>query len=182
MKTLLLILLFSSASFAMENSLQLDNETLKEFLANKRQMVAVSSSVDPNNLLLKRLAELGELNETAAAQECAKPTIQNKAKLFYARLTAQPEYESALAIAKTVNTKEAWDTFRIGNQKFVAQYFQENGINIPQTKECADFFNRNPKLTSEQIDAVIAQSWVIYYIRNLQRKLTNIAPSPIPIK
>ncbi|CAN5178424.1 hypothetical protein BH09DEP1_BH09DEP1_4390 [soil metagenome] len=143
MKSLILILLSSAPILAME----LSQESLKEFIANKKQMVAVSEGkVDAHNSLFKRYVELSRLDEAAAAQEYAKPELQAKAKSFYEWLSAFPEYNTALQIAKTVNTQEVWEKFRQGNGPLVQQYFDQNGIKTIKTS-VADFFNVNPQLT-----------------------------------
>lgn len=183
MKFLSLIVLVSASSiFAMEETFQLDQTGLQEFIANKRQMVAVSEGkVDSSNPLFKRYVDLSKLDEAATIQEYAQPALQAKVKSFYGWLSALPEYQSALAIAKTVNTNEEWDKFRKGNGPLVQQYFDQNGIKTITTS-CADFFNGNAHLNTEQVEKVVAQSFVIYYIRQLQRQQTSVTPSAIQIK
>lgn len=178
----LLLLLSISSCLAMEETLHLDQTAMQEFLANKKQMIKVSEGqVDNNNLLFKRYVDLSKLDEAATAQEYAKPSLQLLAKSFYQWLSALPEYQTALIVARTVNTTEAWDAFRKGNQPLVERYFDANGIKTITTS-CADFFNGNAHLNAEQVEKVVAQSFVIYYIRQLQRNQTPVAPSAIQIK
>lgn len=183
MKLLSYILLFSVARlFSMEQSLQLDFVALQEFLSNKKQMVSVSEGkVDENNLLFKRYVGLSKLDQASTIQEYAQPALQEKIKSFYSWIAALPEYQSALVMAKTVNTQEAWDAFRKGNGPLVQKYFDENGVKTITTS-CADFFNGNAHLNAEQIEKVVAQSFVIYYIRQLQRQQSSVSPSAIQIK
>lgn len=183
MKSLSYLLVLSvSPLLAMEQSLQLDQKALQEFLANKKQMVQVSEGKVPEtNLLFKRYVGLSQLDEHELAYTYTQPTLQEKIKSFYSWLSAFPEYQSALAIAKTVNTQEAWETFRKGNGPLVQRYFDLNGIKTISTS-CADFFNGNNHLNAEQVEKVVAQSFVIYYIRQLQRQQTTVAPSSITIK
>lgn len=177
-----LLVLATSPLLAMEQSLQLDQTTLQEFLANKKQMVQVSQGkVDENNPLFKRYVGLSQLDEHELAHAYKQPTMQEKVTSFYQWLSAQPSYQSALAIAKTVNTQEAWESFRKGNGPLVLRYFDENGIK-PITNSCADFFNGNTHLNAEQIEKVVAQSFAICYIRQLQRQQTPIDPAAIAIK
>lgn len=183
MKFLSLIVLLSASSIlAMEETFQLDSAALQEFLTNKKQMVAVSEGkVDSSNLLFKRYVRLSQLDEAAVAQEYAKPELQEKTKSFYSWLSTQLEYQTALSIAKTVNTQEKWDAFRKGNAPLIQKYFDQNGIKTI-TSSCADFFNGNAHLNEEQVEKVVAQSYVIYYVRYFQRKQTEVAPSAINIK
>lgn len=183
MKSLSYVLLLSvSPLLAMEQSLQLDQTALQEFLANKKQMVQVSQEkVDEKNPLFKRYVGLSQLDEHELAHAYKHPTMQEKVTSFYQWLSSQPSYQSALAIAKTVNTQEAWESFRNGNGPLVQRYFDENGIKTISTS-CADFFNGNNHLNAEQVEKVVAQSFVIYYIRQLQRQQTPIAPAAIAIK
>ena len=178
----LILLLCCGLAFSMENPIQLDESVMQEFLKYKKQTIRASEGkVDANNPLYKRFVDLCKLDETAALQEFAKPTLQANVSSFYKWLSILPEYQSALAVAKAVNTTEAWDAFRKGNQPLVERYFDANGIKTITTS-CADFFNANAHLDAEQVEKVVAQSAVIYAIRNLQRKQTNIAPSEIQIK
>lgn len=182
MKFLSMIILVSAPLFAMEESLQLDQTALKEFIANKKTMVEVSEGkVDSSNLLFKRYVNLSKLDEAETAYTYAQPALQKKAKSFYAWISSLPEYQTALAMAKTVNTQEAWDAFRKGNGPLVQKYFDENGVKTITTS-CADFFNGNAHLNAEQVEKVVAQSFVIYYIRQLQRQQTSVTPSAIQIK
>ena len=178
MKFLSLILLVSgTCTFAME----LDQASIQEFLINKKTMVAVSKGlVDENNLLLKRFSGLSKLNEVAITQEYANPSLYAEATFLHDWLSKKPEYQSALATAKAANTNEAWDTFRKGNGPLIHQYFEQNGIKTI-TSSCADFFNANSHLNAEQVEKVVAQSFVIYYIRQLQRNQSLVMPSAINI-
>lgn len=180
MKHLSLIFLLSGgATYAME----LDQTAMQEFIANKKQMVQVSEGkVDPHNPLFQRYVALSKLDEAAARYEYNGPALQAQIHSFYNWLSGNPEYQTALAAAKKENTQAAWDAFRTGNHVFVAKYFQDNGIKMPQTKACESFFNENPNLSREQIEKVVAQSFVIYYIRQLQRQETSVTPSAIQIK
>lgn len=183
MRSLLFLLLFPCvATFTMEENLHLDRIALQEFLNNKKQMIQASqNAVSPSNPLFKRYVDLSKLDEIAAAQEYAKPALQEKAKSFYAWISSKPEYQTALEIAKTVNTSEEWDKFRKGNAPLIMEDFQARGIS-PTASSCAAFFNANAHLSEEQIEHIVAQSFVIYYIRQLQRQQTVIAPSAIQIK
>jgi hypothetical protein len=182
MKFMSMIILVSAPLFAMQESLHLDQTALQEFLANKKQMVSVSEGkVNENNLLFKRYVNLSKLDQASTIQEYAQPALQEKIKSFYSWIAALPEYTTALSIAKTVNTQEAWDAFRKGNGPLVQKYFDENGVKTITTS-CADFFNGNAHLNAEQVEKVVAQSFVIYYIRQLQRQQTSVTPSTIQIK
>lgn len=183
MKYLLFLLLFPcGAIFAMQENLELDRIALQEFLNNKKQIIQASqNAVSPSNPLFKRYINLSTLDEIAAAQEYAKPALQEKAKSFYTWLSSKPVYQNGLAHAKEKNTTEAWDAFRKGNAPLIMEDFQTRGIN-PATASCEAFFNANAHLSEEQIEYVVAQSFVIYYIRQLQRQQTAIAPSAIQIK
>lgn len=179
MKFIFFILLFSISSIF---SMELDKIALEEFMSNKKIMVTISEGkVDKNNLLFKRYIELSKFNEVSIKQEYANPLLQVKIKSFYNWISTLPEYQTAFEIAKTVNTQDAWDTFRKGNAPLVQIYFDQNGIRAI-TSSCVDFFNGNAHLNAEQVEKVVAQSFVIHYIRQLQRNRTSIVPSTIQIK
>lgn len=173
----LILLFFSTYSFAME----LDQTALQEFLSNKKQMIVVSEGkVDVNNPLFKRYSELSRLDPSTIIQEYAKPSVRGKVISFYNWLSNKPEYQSALAAARKANTDEQWNKFRKGNGHLIQGYFDQNGIKTV-TSSCADFFNANAHLNAEQIEKVVAQSFVIYYIRQLQRNQSPVMPSAINI-
>lgn len=179
MKFLSLIILFSTTSLF---SMELDKIALEEFMSNKKVMVALSvGKVDENNLLFKRYVELSKRDETTIKQEYANSMLQANVTAFYNWISSDHEYQTAFAIAKTVNTQEAWDLFRNGNGPLIKKFLDQNGITSITTC-CSDFFNENAHLDAEQIEKVVAQSFVIYYIRQLQRHQTAIIPSTIQIK
>lgn len=173
-------MLFASPLMAMK----LDQKAMQEFLANKKTMVAVSGSKIKNpekNALFKRYEQLSKLDEAAADQEYAHPIIQANAKSLYEQLSNDPTYQNALKTARIENTTTAWDAFRTGNGALIERYFDANGIKTIKTS-CEDFFNGNAHLDVEQVEKVVAQSFVIYYIRQLQRQEAVVAPSAIQIK
>ena len=179
MKFFSFIILFSTTSLF---SMELDKIAVEEFMSNKKFMVALSvGKVDENNLLFKRYVELSKRDESTFTHEYTNPEFQKKVKFFYEWISGSPEYQTAFQIAKTVNTQDAWDTFRKGNEPLVLKYLEQNGIKTITTS-CSDFFNENAHLDAEQIEKVVAQSFVIYYIRQLQRQQTAIKPSAIQIK
>lgn len=179
MKHLSLIFLLSgAAAYTME----LDQVAMQEFLANKKQMVQVSEGkVDPHNPLFHRYVALSKLDEAAARYEYNHPALQAQINSFYNWLSGKQAYQTALATAKKENTPEAWDAFRKGNQPLIQEDFNARGIK-PVSTSCADFFNANSHLSPEQIEHVVAQSFVIYHIRQLQRQEASIIPSAIQIK
>lgn len=179
MKSLSLILLLSgAATFAM----QLDQQALQEFVTNKKLMISVSEGkVDANNPLYKEYVSLSKLDAASAGRVYSLPSIQEEAQSLFDWLSNTCEYRNALAHAQKEKTTEAWEAFRKGNGPLIQRYFDENGIKTITTS-VADFFNGNAHLDAEQVEKVVAQSFVIYYIRQMQREQTEVKPSAIQIK
>lgn len=180
----LFLLLCCGAAFAMQQGdVTLDNDSLQEFIRNKQRMIEVSKEtvVNPNqNTLFCAYQRLSTLDAVATRQECTQSSLATKIKSFYAFLNNQPTYQTGLHVAKTVNTDEVWDNFRKGNGPLFRDFLAPMNIFVA-TRKCSEFFNNNARLGNEQVEYVVAQSFVLYYIRQIQRNHTGKSLKEIEI-
>jgi hypothetical protein len=182
----LLPLLFISLSLPITLlAMRLDEVSLKEFIANKRIVVEAGqkAGITPeNNNLCAAYNFFVCATEGEIASFLVTENIQTKIDKLYTQVSAHPHYKMSLAYAHQEKTSQAWRNLRDTTARLLHEINESKGLVLPKEGGAASVLEANRTIDDLAAEWAIAESFLIYHARELERKSTGKDLPPMVIK